>query len=86
MRIIKGKVTETLIVVKEVEFKIPDMEGEDDEEDIEDIDQMVRDKAYEKTILESWEEHGWEPVKTVDVDVEWTSKTKGEKDDPVEPS
>ena len=87
MRIVKGTVTEILIIRKKVELEIQDMEkGGDDDADLDMISEMVRDKAYEKTISEFQEVHGWEPIETINVDVDWRSKTKGGDDDPVESS
>lgn len=59
---IRGKVTENLVVQKEIEIEVPDDTNDDQ------IEQAVRDAAYEKTIMDGT---GWEGVETFDVTVTW---------------
>ena len=60
---VKATVTEELLVTKEVSVTVPD----DADEDM--IDQAIRDKAYERTIPETFEDHGWECVDCLSVEV-----------------
>ena len=65
MRRIKGKITETIIVQKDVEVEVPD----DADEDV--IEQTVRDEAYKECISDIKYDHGWEGIETLAVDVQW---------------
>ena len=62
---VRGYVEETLIVVKAVEVEVPD-DADDGA-----IHEAVRDKCYEKTILDYQDQHGWEGTETTNVDVKW---------------
>ena len=62
---VRGYVEETIIVVKEVDVEVPDNATDDI------IHTTVRDKCYEKTILDYQDQHGWEGTNTLDVDVKW---------------
>lgn len=62
-----GKVVETLVVEKEVVVEVPDNSSDDT------IEQAIRDKAYEQTILDGT--HGWEGIETQDVRVSWVMIT-----------
>lgn len=57
-----GKISETLVMEKEVEVEVAD--DADDEQ----IEQAIRDAAYEETICYSG---GWEGVDTTDVTINW---------------
>ena len=71
---IKGTITETLIVQKDVEVEVSDAvakaaaEGDDDAQ--EEINTLIRDKAYEDTIFGGTPTHGWEGLDTLEVEVE----------------
>jgi len=68
MRKVKGTVTETLIVQKEVEVEVPDnASGED-------IAAAIRSKAYEKNILQG--DHGWEGIESNGMDISVESPVK----------
>lgn len=62
---VRGYVEETIIVVKEIDIEVPD-DAKDDA-----IHTAVRDKCYEKTILDYQDQHGWEGVECTDVNVRW---------------
>jgi len=64
---IRGKVVENLIVEKEVEVEVPDDADEDQ------IEQAVRDKAYEKMMIIT--ETGWACAECIDVNVTWNRHT-----------
>lgn len=61
MKKIKGTVTESLIVQKEVEVEVPDGATR------EDLIAALRAKAYEKTIMIG--DHGWDVVDSEGVDI-----------------
>lgn len=64
MKTIKGSITETIIVKKDVSVEVPDDASEDK------ILEAVRAKAYEETILDYTDRHGWKGIETLDVNVE----------------
>lgn len=70
MRKICGKVTETIVLVKEVEIEVPD-ECEDGE-----IEDVIRKKAYEKALtdLDIKEKTGWEGADTLEVEIDWKER------------
>ena len=57
-----GKIDEAVVVRKEVDF---DALSCDDEEALED---MVREEVYKETIYGTINQHGWEPVETLNVE------------------
>ena len=71
---IKGTITETLIVQKDVEVNVPKAvakaAAEGDDEAQEKINTLIRDKAYEATLFSGTDEHGWEGIDTLEVEVE----------------
>ena len=76
MRKVTGRVVETLTIYKDVEAEVEDDAGEDD------IEQALRDKAYEKIITD--EDSGWELDETLEVDVQLDDALEAEfraKDD-----
>jgi len=77
-RKIKGTITETLTVQKEVEISVSDemlqkAEGGDSDCEEEIVD-LINTKAYENTIFSEKDSHGWEGVGTVEVNVEWKAR------------
>jgi hypothetical protein len=60
---VKGQVVEQITIVKDVEVEVPD------NAEYADIYDAVREKAYEKTILDAQAEHGWDGTSTEGVDV-----------------
>jgi hypothetical protein len=59
---VRGFVTETIIVVKEIDVEVPD----DAEEDA--IHTAVRDACYAEIVTPH---NGWELAETLDMDVKW---------------
>jgi len=59
---VTGKVTESIIIQKEVSVRVRKNAGK------EEIEEAIRAKAYEKTILQG--DHGWEGIETSGVDID----------------
>jgi len=59
---VKGTVTESLVVQKEVSVKVKKNASK------EEIEEAIRAKAYEKNILQG--DHGWEGIETSGVDID----------------
>jgi hypothetical protein len=57
---IKATVTETLVVQKEVELEVSTEQ---------DIEEAIREKAYEDTIMDG--DHGWEGINCLEVDIDY---------------
>lgn len=68
MKKVKGTVTETIVVQKEVEIEVPD------DASAEYVQAAVRAKAYEKNILIG--DHGWEGIETQGVEVSIEGEVK----------
>ncbi len=70
---IKGTITETLIVQKEVSTYI-DVDTESDESDgpYYMADNAIRKEAYKNTIQKYVDKHGWETIGTLDVNISST--------------
>ena len=67
---VTGKVTETLVVEKEVEVEVSDNATEFQ------IDQAIRREAYKKIMVADDNDHGWELVDSVETDVKIGEKIK----------
>lgn len=61
---VTGVITETIVVQKSVTVEC----GSDIEK--EDLEQLIREKAYEETILDYEHLHGWTGLDCVDVEIE----------------
>lgn len=65
MRTIYGTIRETIVVEKSVVIDVTDEAGDMD------VEQALRDKAYEHTIHEAHEVHGWDGVECEEVTITW---------------
>lgn len=68
---VTGTVYETIIVKKEVEVEVEiyDGEEEDSPEVDERIDSAIREAAYAETIMDFQDQHGWEGIGCLVVNV-----------------
>ncbi len=73
MKKIRAKAVENIVLEKEVEIEIPDSWDLEDEQTEGKIEELIRQKVYEKALsdLDIKEKIGWEATDTLELDFEW---------------